>query len=234
MTTDEPIAAPRRAEMAYRHLLEFIESGQLGADGRLPSEIEFVERLGLSRASVREALARLRAEGRATSRRGAGTYATVGRPPELVRLSSIATVRDLIDWHEFRVALETETAGLAADRRTDQELVQLRHAQATLMDKLKRERAGREDAAFHRAISAASKNPKLEDAVGALTSHIFEWNRFTHDRGILTLGERREIIDIEHGEIVAAIADGDAERARAAMRRHLLNGRARLLSAIRT
>ncbi len=234
MSNDETTIAPRRAELAYRHLIEFIESGNLGADGRLPSESEFVERLGLSRASVREALARLRAEGRATSRRGAGTYATPNRPPELVRLSSIATIRDLIDWHEFRVALESEVAGLAAERRSDEDLARLRHAQAALMEKLKRERAGREDAAFHRAISAAAKNPKLEDAVAALTNHIFEWNRFTHDRGILTLGERREIINVEHGEIVAAIADGEPERARAAMRRHLLNGRARLLSAIRT
>ncbi len=233
MTAKGPTATPRRAELAYRHLVKFIASDQLGADGRLPSEVEFVEKLGLSRASVREALARLRAEGRATSRQGAGTYVTAGRPPELVRMSSITTVRDLIEWHEFRVALEAEIAGLAADRRTDDDLAQLRHAQAVLLEKLKRERAGREDAAFHGMISSAAKNSKLEDAASALTSHIFEWNRFTHERGILTLGERREIIDIEHGEIIAAIADGDAERARAAMRRHLLNGRARLLSAVR-
>ena len=97
---------------------------------------------------------------------------------------------------------------------------------------LKRERAGREDAAFHRAISAASKNLKLEDAVGALTSHIFRWAEVGRRHEVLTLAERREIIAVEHGDILAAIAAGKAADARNALRRHLLNGRARLLSSV--
>jgi DNA-binding FadR family transcriptional regulator len=47
----------------------------------------------------------------------------------------------------------------------------------------------------------------------------------------MSSAERREIIDSEHGEIVDAIAGRNPERARSAVRRHLLNGRARLLSA---
>lgn len=221
-----------RADIAYRHVLSFIEGGNLPADGRLPSESEFVEKLGLSRASVREALARLRAEGRATSRRGAGSFATAGRPPELVRLSAIRSTHDLIEWHEFRVALESEVAGLAAERRTEDDLRRIRRAQSDLLKKLLTERAGREDAAFHRAISAATRNPKLEDAVGALNTHVFEWGRVSQAIGVLTQRERREIIEIEHGEVIDAIAARDPERARSAIRRHLLNGRARLLSAI--
>lgn len=223
-----------RADIAYRHVRAFIEDGELPTDGRLPSENEFVEKLGLSRASVREALARLRAEGRATSRRGAGSFATTGRPPELVRLSAIRSTHDLIEWHEFRVAMESEVVGLAAERRSEEDLRRIRDAQSNLLKKLLTERADREDAAFHRAISAATKNAKLEDAVGALNTHIFEWGRISQAVGVLTQRERREIIEIEHGEVIEAIAVRDPERARSAIRRHLLNGRARLLSAIST
>ena len=117
-----------RAERAYRHVLEFIESGRLAAGARLPSEAELEAQLGLSRASVREALARLRAEGRVQSRRGAGSFLTQGRPAEMVRLSTITSVPELIEWHEFRLALESEVASLAAERATDEDIARMRAA----------------------------------------------------------------------------------------------------------
>jgi GntR family transcriptional repressor for pyruvate dehydrogenase complex len=220
-----------RAEQAYRHVLEFIESGRVTVGDRLPSEAEFEAQLGLSRASVREALARLRAEGRVQSRRGAGSFLTEGRPAELVRLSSITSVPELIEWHEFRLALESEVAALAAERATDEDVARMRVAQASLMARLSAGPASREDAAFHRAIAAAARNRKLEDAIAALANHVIEWARIGQVKGVMSPSERREIIASEHGAIVDAIAAHNAEQARSAVRRHLLNGRARLLSA---
>ncbi|MBN9498648.1 MAG: FadR family transcriptional regulator [Alphaproteobacteria bacterium] len=221
-----------RAEQAYRHVLEFIESGQIAAGDRLPSEAELEAQLGLSRASVREALARLRAEGRVQSRRGSGSFLTEGRPAELVRLSTITSVPELIEWHEFRLALESEVASLAAERATDEDVARMRAAQELLMERLSAGAASREDAAFHRAIATASRNRKLEDAIAALANHVIEWARMGQVKRVMSPAERREIIASEHGEIVDAIAAHNAERARSAVRRHLLNGRARLLSAI--
>jgi GntR family transcriptional repressor for pyruvate dehydrogenase complex len=220
-----------RAEQAYRHVLEFIESGRLAAGARLPSEAELEAQLGLSRASVREALARLRAEGRVNSRRGAGSFLTQGRPAEMVRLSTITSVPELIEWHEFRLALESEVASLAAERATDEDIARMRAAQELLMKRLAVGPASREDAAFHRAIATATRNRKLEDAIAALANHVIEWARVGQVKGVMSSAERREIIDIEHGEIVDAIAERNPERARSAVRRHLLNGRARLLNA---
>jgi len=221
-----------RAEQAYRHVLAFIESGQVAAGGRLPSEAELEAQMGLSRASVREALARLRAEGRVQSRRGAGSFLTEGRPAELVRLSTITTVDELIEWHEFRLALESEVAALAAERATGEDLARIRAAQDLVIERLATGRASREDAAFHRAIASAARNRKLEDAIAALANHVIEWGRMGQIRGVLSPSERREINAVEHGEIVDAIAARSPDRARSAVRRHLLNGRARLLSAI--
>ena len=221
-----------RSHEAYRHLRAFIEQQGVPDGARLPSESEFVDRLGLSRASIREALARLRAEGRAVSRRGSGTFVVHAANAELVRLSAIESIRDLIEWHEFRVALESEIAALSAERRSSEDLAAMQAAQTALMACLATASAEQEDAAFHHAIAAGAHNAKLIEAANALTSHIFRWAEVGRRLVVLTLAERREIIAVEHGDILAAVAAGNASDARTAARRHLLNGRARLLSTI--
>lgn len=223
-----------RVDLAYRHLIEFMEREDFPEGSKLPSESEFVDRLGLSRASIREALARIRAEGRVVSRRGAGTFTTRQGPSELVRLSAIDSVKDLIEWHEFRLALESEVVALAAERRTEQQLADMVELQNDLLAKLADDGRGEvEDAGFHRALALGCQNVKLIDAVSALTTHFFRWNRFTRERGILSPSERREVIAMEHGEIIAGIAARKPEQARAALRSHLLNGKARALSSIK-
>lgn len=219
-----------RSESAYRQLVSFM--GQLDDGQRLPAESEFVDMLGLSRASIREALARLRAEGMVRSRKGSGSYAVHNGSPDMMRLSAIETMRDLAEWHEVRLALESEVAALAADRRTDEDLTNLQKAQAELIVQLASNHADKEDVAFHSALAACAHSPKLSDALGRLTSHIFKWSSLSAERGFLTLAERRELISLEHGGIVDAVEARDADRARAEIRRHLLNGRSRVLSTL--
>jgi len=223
-----------RVDAAYRHLIEFMEREDFPEGSKLPSESEFVDRFGLSRASIREALARIRAEGRVVSRRGAGTFTTRQGPSELVRMSAIDSVKDLIEWHEFRLAMESEAVALAAERRTEAQLADIVRAQDDLVATLDDGRGETEDAAFHRSLALGSQNNKLIDAVGALTTHFFRWNRFSRERGILSPSERREVITKEHGEIIVGIAARKPEQARAALRSHLLNGKARALSSLRS
>ena len=221
-----------RADEAYRRLVDFIEQDGMPEGARLPSELELVDRFGLSRSSVRDALSRLRSEGRAVSRRGSGSFVVRSQKTELVRLSSIESMRDLADWHEFRLALESEIAALAAERRSDAELAGMHGAQDRLMARLEHSFGEHEDAAFHHAIALGAHNAKLIEAAKALSSHILKWAEVARKHAVLTHAERREIIAVEHGDILAAIAAGQAAEARASMRRHLLNGRARLLSSI--
>jgi len=218
-----------RSAVAYRQIAGYIDNVADGA--RLPPEADFAEMFGLSRASIREALARLRAEGVVRSRKGSGTYAMrSGGAPEMVRLSAISSVRELAQWHEVRLALESEVAALAADRRTEEDLARLVAAQEALLASLLTGRGEREDVAFHAALAVCAHNPKLSDALGRLTSHIFSWGNLSAQRSVLTMAERRELIALEHGAIVAAVAARDGDRARAEMRRHLLAGRTRVLS----
>lgn len=217
-----------RADTAYRHIAGYIDGVEDGA--RLPPESDFAEMFGLSRASIREALARLRAEGVVRSRKGSGTYVMRNVAPEMVRLSVISSARELAEWHEVRLALESEVAALAADRRSEEDLARLKTAQERLMISLLTGRGEREDVAFHAALAACAHNPKLSDALGRLTSHIFNWGNLSAQRSVLTMAERRELIALEHGAIVAAVAARDSDCARAEMRRHLLAGRTRVLS----
>ena len=218
-----------RSAVAYRQIAGYIDNVADGA--RLPPEADFAEMFGLSRASIREALARLRAEGIVRSRKGSGTYAMrSGSAPEMVRLSAISSVRELAQWHEVRLARESEVAALAADRRTDEDLARLVASQEALLASLLTGRGEREDVTFHAALAVCAHNPKLSDALGRLTSHIFNWGNLSAQRSVLTMAERRELIALEQGAIVAAVAARDGDRARAEMRRHLLAGRTRVLS----
>jgi GntR family transcriptional repressor for pyruvate dehydrogenase complex len=221
------------ADRAHRLIVEMIAGSRLREGARLPTENDLIARLGQSRSTIREALARLRAEGRIVSRRGSGSYLRRATPIELVRLSPIVTVEDLLEWQEFRVALESEVATLAAERRRASDVAALWRAQKALVAKLADGAyAEAEDAAFHRAVAAAARNPKLDDAVSALTAHVFAWIGVTRDRAILSPAERREIVEAEHVAIIEAIDARDPDRARGAVRRHLLNGRARMLGAV--
>lgn len=219
-----------RRESAYRQLVTYM--GGLPDGQRLPSETDFVDMFKLSRASIREALARLRAEGLVRSRKGSGSFALREGSPQMMRLSAIENMRDLVEWHEVRLALESEVAALAADRRTDEDLERLRRAQADLIEQLATSHADSEDVAFHAALAVCAHNPKLSEAIGRLTTHIFKWSSLSAERGFLTLAERRELISLEHGAIVEAVAARDSDRARTEIRRHLLNGRTRVLSTL--
>ncbi|SDG53082.1 FadR/GntR family transcriptional regulator [Bosea robiniae] len=221
-----------RSAIAYRQIAGYIDNVADGA--RLPPEADFAEMFGLSRASIREALARLRAEGIVRSRKGSGTFAIRTGAPEMVRLSAISSLRELAQWHEVRLALESEVAALSADRRTEDDLARLQAAQEALLASLLTGRGEREDVAFHAALAVCAHNPKLSDALGRLTSHIFSWGNLSAQRSVLTMAERRELIALEHGAIVAAVAARDGDRARAEMRRHLLAGRMRVLSDLQT
>jgi GntR family transcriptional repressor for pyruvate dehydrogenase complex len=221
-----------RSDEAYRQLVAFIEEERAVEGARLPSEVELADMFGTSRTSVREALVRLRAEGRATSRRGSGTFLVSAKREELLQLSAIESIRDIIDWHEFRVAMESEIAALSAERRTDQEMLEMRRRQEVLMETLAVTSGEKEDAAFHHALAQGAHSVKLMEASKTLASHIFRWAEVTRRHMVLTLEQRREIIAVEHGDIIEAIELGKAADARLAVRRHLLNGRARLLSSL--
>ena len=208
-----------------------IRDGALRPGDKLPTESEIMRAFGVSRTVVREALSKLQAAGLVETHHGVGTFVLQPRAGGMFRLdaSDIATSVDVLAVLELRISLETESAGLAATRRTEAQLAVMRQA----LDDFERNVASGGDTVapdfrFHLQIAEATGNPYFADIMGHLGTTIIPRTRISaisnHDRRGLYLSR----VNREHEEIYAAIARGDAESARAAMRIHLTNSRERL------
>jgi DNA-binding FadR family transcriptional regulator len=125
----------------------------------------------VSRTVVREAVARLAAQGLITSRQGSGVYVaeTAQYKPFQVTRDELAELADIIKLLEMRLALETEMAGLAAARRTTADIGAIRSAlfdmENTFNDP---QAAARADSAFHLAIARATQNHYYERLIDFL------------------------------------------------------------------
>jgi len=214
-----------RSERAYRQLLEVLRGSP--QDSRLPGELEMAQRLGVSRPVLRQALERLRAEGRIYSRKGSGSF--VGAPPQAVPFGPLTSIADVRSFLEFRCNLESEMAALAAMHHDRAELAAIRTARKALERAVAEGHPGIEhDIAFHAAIAQASGNRFYVMTMSALA----EQTRYS-------IGLIRELsgprppartlqVHAEHAAIEKAIAARDGEAAAAAMKAHLRAGILRL------
>ncbi|TIU04799.1 MAG: FadR family transcriptional regulator, partial [Mesorhizobium sp.] len=131
---------------------------------------------------------------------------------------------------ELRLCLEVEGAGLASIRRSQADLVALRH----WLEEMDRTKLGQDvgvaaDIEFHRAVAAASGNGKVADFQRYLSLLL---NQSVTIARINTLKQRGPAhvdgVIGEHRDIFHAIDAGSAADARSAMRRHLLQAAMRL------
>jgi GntR family transcriptional regulator, transcriptional repressor for pyruvate dehydrogenase complex len=134
---------------------------------------------------------------------------------------------------ELRISLETESAGLAAQRRSEAQLAAMRAA----LDALESNSQGEGDTVspdlrFHLLIAEATGNRYFADIMGHLGATLIPRARIDSSRiAMEDLPQYLRRVNREHEEIFAAIARRDPESARAAMRIHLTNSRERLRRA---
>lgn len=160
----KPAKRERLADVLYGQLLEQMASGALKEGDRLPSESEICRAFGVSRPVVRQALARLQADGLVMARQGAGTFVKKQPPSNLMQFARAADVASYLRTFEARIGLETEAARLAAQRRTNQQLAAIRSAMEDLRRSFDSGRSGGEkDLAFHIAVANASGNELFAD-----------------------------------------------------------------------
>jgi len=165
------------------------------------------------------------------TRQGLGAFVAsdAQRKPFRIDPEGLASIGAVLDVMELRMAVEVETAALAAERATQRQLRAIGRALAAIDAAIERdESAIDEDVAFHRAIAEATGNAQFAQFLGYLGRLIIprqsiriEPNRLSRPRTYL------EAIQREHRAIYAAIRAKDGARARAAMRAHLTNGRER-------
>ncbi len=219
------------AERLVSELASEIRHGVLRPGDKLPTEAQVVDRFSVSRTVVREALSRLQASGLVETRHGVGTFVAERRSEAGFRAdaAAIGTVMDVVAMLELRIGVETEAAGLAAQRRTAQNLLVMRDALEAFTQAVE---AGRDavaaDFQFHQEITRATQNPHFASLLATLGTMIIPRARLDPSR---PADEERQAylrrVNAEHGSILDAIENQDVEAARAAMRTHLANSRER-------
>jgi GntR family transcriptional repressor for pyruvate dehydrogenase complex len=243
MTQPRSIAPrPRRSRSLTQMLVDSMTSRirrrELKAGDKLPTESEIMAAYGVSRTVVREAISRLQAGGLVDTRQGVGTFVLEGaaQGPFRVDPAQIATIKEVIALLELRIALEAEAAALAASRRTASDLAEMRRALDAFAHGIDESGdAVNPDFEFHLQIALASGNPHFADLLSHLGTLVIPRTRVNTAR--LAQEERSEYlrrVGREHEDIYDAIARGDADAARAAMRTHLSNSRERLRRAHET
>ena len=189
-----------------------IEAGQIPVGGKLSSEATLAQQYGVSRSVIREALRSCTALGLTVTKTGKGTFVIANKVANDLALGQYSA-RDLT---EARPHIEVPAAGLAAERRSDEELETLRHIVAAMATETDPESWVALDSSFHATIARASGNKVFESVVADIR------DAQAHQSETLNMvADRQHASDIEHQQILAAIEAGSAADASAAMANHL-------------
>ena len=187
-----PLARLSAAEAVFAAIRGDIESGVVPVGGKLSSEATLAQQYGVSRSVIREALRSCTALGLTVTKTGKGTFVIAAKVANDLTLGQYSA-RDLT---EARPHIEIPAAGLAAQRRTAEELETLRH----LMD----------------AMARASGNKVFASVVADIRDAL------AHQSETLNMvADRQHASDIEHQQILTAIEAGSPDEASAAMANHL-------------
>lgn len=199
-------------DYVLRDLRDAIAAGVVRVGDRLPSEQALAARYGVSRSVVREALRVLEARGITVTRTGRGTFVTAREAERELRFGGYSAT----DLFEARPHIEVAAAGLAAVRRTEEQVAALQELQERLEAETDPAAWVELDSALHAAIAQASGNPVFADVLEHVRSSLARQSSVIN----LTPG-RRTRSDSEHRAIIAAIARGSVAEAEDSMQFHL-------------
>lgn len=226
---------PRLAQTVVDELRRQIESGMLPAGTQLPTEPQLEARFEVSRTVVREAIAELRAGGLVAPIQGKGMFVT--EPPVAAAVSltpvEIQNIPQTLEMLEFRIALEAEAAAIAAYRRSASQEEAIRTAHHEMAKRIELGQLAVEtDFAFHMAVAAATNNRYFVDSLARFGPRAIPRSQFPTLPGA---SDKQYLLGVleEHDRILEAIAEQDAEAARAAMRVHLTGSQKRYRRLVR-
>jgi GntR family transcriptional repressor for pyruvate dehydrogenase complex len=208
-------------------LTDAIRSGQFPSGSRLPSERELGAQFNVSRTVIREAVRSLIALELVTATGGRGVEVSKPRKrktPNAMRL--VVKGYGEIDYgkvHEVRVPLELQTAALAAERVTPEQIAELRQIcdkHAKLLKKGDLVGASKADIAFHDKLAQFAQNPLLLAMYHSL-AEVLKGVRSPalHSEEVAESGLKA------HRWLLECIAAGDADAAKGAMEKHLLEAK---------
>lgn len=213
------------ADELFAKLEARIRSGELLPGARLPTQQKIARTERVSRTVVREAVARLTAQGLTVSRQGSGVFVAESAPYRAlqVTLEELNELSDVIKLLEIRLGVETEMAGLAAARRTTEDIGDIQDALQRMLERRSDAQAtAKADREFHVAIARATQNEYFVRFAEFLGLRLVPpWSLFLRDQPRSTHEAYHEKVYAEHRAIVEAIVRMDSARAREAARHHM-------------
>lgn len=209
-----------------------IRSGRLSAGNKLPTEAVLTVQFSVSRTVIREAMSRLKSLGLVDSRQGSGVFAkSAGFTPLNFDSKHAESKQAVVQMVEVRRALEAEVAALAATRRTQADIRNIKQAITALKKAVLAGGDGvDEDVKFHRAIADAARNPFLIGTLEYLGQFMLGVTRVTRANEARRTDFANDVQN-EHGVIFSAIEAGDANAARKAAASHMDNAIKRIEQA---
>ena len=216
-----PVRGHHAFEACVEHLATLIRLGVYPRGSVLPSERELAERLAVSRATLREAMAALRQAGlvETTRGRGGGTVVTMRPATPSARAASRRSASRLAEWADtldFRRIVEPGAASLAASASlTEAQREQLRTAHAAVSSARGPAVHRQADSRFHLTIAALTGSTRLIEAVTSVQSTMHEMLS-----AIPVLEANIAHSDTQHTRIVSAILAGRQQRAHQVMQEH--------------
>lgn len=226
---NEPIRRRKLADDVQERLLDVIRSGDYAPGDKLPSERELMQRYGVGRPAIREAMQNLERMGLISIRHGERPRVAepsltrmVEQMSETMRHLLIHSPADLDHLKEARATFEVQMARIAAQKWKSGDLENLTaiidQQEAASTDSL---RFLEFDGAFHQAIASLSGNPIF----ASLSHALFGWLSQFHVDLVRMPGLEKLTIR-EHRDILKAIADRDPDAAGKAMADHLYRANA--------
>lgn len=217
MSKERTVNSPRLYRQVLDKMLAILASGEYPPGSRLPPERELSERFGVSRPTIREAIIALEVKGAVTVKTGSGVYVLENRKLNGDQQQAISP----FELTESRVLIEGEAAALAASMITEEQL----NALAAAIDEMAKENeegnVGSDvaDRKFHLVIAQATQNRALIDTIEHLWD-IQEQSMEIHNahKEVCETNPQRRLD--EHQAIYDALARGEPQAARLAMRKH--------------
>jgi len=219
----------KRSEVIARDLAQYIVDSRLPAGTRLPREREMIEQLGVGRTTLREALRSLETRGVLTIRSGPGGGPVVRRPEPSDLTESLTLILQfqratLVEVLDARAWIEPTVARMAASHITKAEIRRLEEINEEMKAAIDSDEESimRANQQFHRVIAASTGNLVVQIFTETLLN--------VADSGATELKHSRDFKRVAvqgHEEVIAALEAGDPDRAEAAMREHVLEGKKR-------
>jgi GntR family transcriptional repressor for pyruvate dehydrogenase complex len=217
-------------------LLGSLKDGTFKAGSKLPSQNELIEKFGVSRTGIREALQSLAALNLIEIRPGLGCFVKAVSPEYIINADVLAVLLEkeaILEVIETRKIVEAGTAGLAAQRAIEEDFWFMEDALNRVEKAVARgETVAQVAAAFHVAVARASHNCVLEKLVRSFI-HLMAKAGELLETSVEDLAAFKQHELTSHRELYEVIREGSADRAREAMLHHISHSESLIVEAFK-